>query len=336
MKNFLQLLFIGIIFLFASISAKAQTEGELTFKFTQVQPVTVTKNVLAVWIENSSGTFVRTKMRYWRAGTTDDHLPTWKAKSGQNIVDASTGATLTSSSTPTAFGAKTVKWDGKTGALTALTTVPDGTYKVFVESAWSNSAPDNQHQDIQSYTFTKGPAADHVVGTNTTNFTNITLDWVPSTPIPTYTVTVSANPPAAAATVTGGGTFNQNTSCMVSFTANPDYTFINWTGDTNPSTSPAYSFTLTANISLVANFSYTPNAILETKTNNISVFPNPTNGIFNIKTDNLTNLIIRDITGKIVLQTNSKVVDLTNYTSGLYFVQIFADGNIYNTKIIKN
>ena len=58
-------------------TAYSQTDGTLTFTYTQNVPAgtSATKNVLAVWIEDNAGTFVKTKLRRWGGGTSD-HLPT--------------------------------------------------------------------------------------------------------------------------------------------------------------------------------------------------------------------------------------------------------------------
>ncbi len=177
-KIFMLSLAIGFVLLSNTINVKAQTAGTLTFTYTQTAPsASATKNVMAVWIEDNSGTFVKTKMRYW-SNSTNDHLPSWVSKSAQNVVDATTGATRTASTVPSAFGAKTITWDGKNAAGTL---VPDGVYKVFVESSYCNPEPSNgQHWIITSFTFTKGTATDHQTPTGPANFSNISLDWVPN------------------------------------------------------------------------------------------------------------------------------------------------------------
>jgi uncharacterized protein YjdB len=75
----------------------------------------------------------------------------------------------------------------------------------------------------------------------------------------TYTVSLSANP-TAGGTVSGGGTYNYGSSCTVTATANSGYTFTNWTENgSQVSTNANYSFTVTANRTLAANF--TTNAV---------------------------------------------------------------------------
>lgn len=69
-----------------------------------------------------------------------------------------------------------------------------------------------------------------------------------------YTVSVTANP-SNGGTVSGGGTYNQGTSCTVHATANTGYSFVNWTENGNQvSTNANYTFTVNGNRNLVANF----------------------------------------------------------------------------------
>lgn len=78
---------------------------------------------------------------------------------------------------------------------------------------------------------------------------------VTRTPITnSYIVSVSANP-SNGGTVSGGGTYNQGTSCTVHASANTGYTFVNWTENGNQvSTNANYTFTVNGNRNLVANF----------------------------------------------------------------------------------
>lgn len=69
-----------------------------------------------------------------------------------------------------------------------------------------------------------------------------------------YTVSVTANP-TNGGTVSGGGTYNQGTSCTVHATANTGYSFVNWTENGNQvSTNANYTFTVNGNRNLLANF----------------------------------------------------------------------------------
>ena len=73
-----------------------------------------------------------------------------------------------------------------------------------------------------------------------------------------YTIAVSASP-SADGTVSGGGTFAAGSSDTVTATANSGYNFVNWTANGSVvSTSASYTLTLSGNVTLVANFTPTP------------------------------------------------------------------------------
>jgi hypothetical protein len=72
--------------------------------------------------------------------------------------------------------------------------------------------------------------------------------------IQTFTISLLANP-ANAGTVSGDGTYNYGASCTVTATPYQRYLFANWTENgTVVSTDQSYTFTVTANRNLVANF----------------------------------------------------------------------------------
>ncbi|MBO7133457.1 MAG: C10 family peptidase [Bacteroidales bacterium] len=88
--------------------------------------------------------------------------------------------------------------------------------------------------------------------------------------INTYTISVTANP-AEYGTVNGGGNYTHGQTVTLNATANTDYSFVNWTENGNiVSTEAEYSFTATANRTLVANFA--------TITYTITASANPTEG----------------------------------------------------------
>ena len=172
-------IFTTVFTICLSVGLFAQTAGTLTFTFTQVahSPCYQSNyNVLAAWIETSSGTFVKTKLRYCCGGNTLDHLPTWSVNAGgtssnssaANKTDATTGSTLHG------FGTKTFTWDGKNVNGTSNgTLVADGTYKVAIQETWNHGGGNTV---TTYYTFTKGPAADHQTPATDANFSTISLD----------------------------------------------------------------------------------------------------------------------------------------------------------------
>jgi len=90
----------------------------------------------------------------------------------------------------------------------------------------------------------------------------------------TATITAQANPPAGGL-VSGGGVINDGATATVIAVPNAGYQFINWTESGTPvSTAASYSFTVTANRNLTANFgnglTITTSSLLPAGTNGIS------------------------------------------------------------------
>ena len=81
-----------------------------------------------------------------------------------------------------------------------------------------------------------------------------------------FTITATANP-TEGGTVTGTGSYLQGNSCSLTATPNEGYTFVNWTENGNQvSDTPIYSFTVTGDRTLIANFSEVQNTITQTST----------------------------------------------------------------------
>lgn len=148
----------------------AQTSGTLTFTVSLASHSAGygTKHVTAVWLEDVSGAFVKTKYRMASGHTLNSHLPVWKANSGSNVIDATTGSTLS------AYTPITISWNG-TNVSAAL--VPDGVYRVYTEVTWDDGS---SNHDTTSVVFTKGAAGVHLTPDDKTNFKSMTLDWLPS------------------------------------------------------------------------------------------------------------------------------------------------------------
>lgn len=251
-----------------SISLQAQTLGFLTFTFTPVTKAPCyagSRNVLAIWIQTNSFSFVKTKLRNAGASTAD-HLPSWAANSGGssancmsaacNVVDATTGATLAS------FTPKTIVWDGKDAAGTL---VPDGVYMVSIQETWNHGSGSTA---LTSYTFTKGPVIDSQTLPGDAVFSNIQLDWIPSM-----------------------------TGIAKSASINPE----------------------------------------------ITIYPNPTSGIFNISYSKANSIKVLNTLGSIVYEekinqsTERKTsVNLTNFANGIYIINVSNNDGYLNYKVVLN
>ena len=105
------------------------------------------------------------------------------------------------------------------------------------------------------YAFTNWTSGSTVVSTNATYRFSVSTDrTLTANFVRRYTITASANP-TVGSTVTGGGTFNSGSSCTLRATPASGYVFTNWTsGSTVVSTNAVYTFTVSANRTLKANF----------------------------------------------------------------------------------
>lgn len=156
--------------LFFSITLFGQTAGELivSVSTSQAGGNYSPRNVLAIWVADDSGNFVKTLLAY--ANRRKTHLNTWQATttsagSAYNTVDAITGATKNSHAT------RNCSWDGTDvdGNL-----VPDGSYKVWMELTDKNGTG-----NFSSFPFTKGPAVDEQSPSNKPSFSSISINWTP-------------------------------------------------------------------------------------------------------------------------------------------------------------
>lgn len=125
-----------------------------------------------------------------------------------------------------------------------------GTYN-YGNSCTLNATP------AAGYAFVNWTKNGTQVSTNTSYTFTVTESaaYVAHFQLQTFTVNVNANP-TEGGTVTGGGTFNYGETCTVTATANEGYDFVNWAqGFFSVSNEASYTFTVTNNVNLTANFS---------------------------------------------------------------------------------
>ena len=84
-----------------------------------------------------------------------------------------------------------------------------------------------------------------------------------------------------------------------------------------------------------SDFSLSDNEIIDE--NNLLIYPNPTGSIINIKSNNNFSSTIYDINGKKILYTKSKIIDISDFSKGIYIIKIKDEINnsIETKKIIK-
>jgi MYXO-CTERM domain-containing protein len=129
------------------------------------------RNIVAVWIEDSAGAFVKTIGRY--AATRRGSLVAWTTAAGPGDADAVSGATRQNHVAPL-----TVTWDMKNRAGAE---VPDGTYKIRMEVADRNSNAAAQNNQ-GTFTFAKNAAG----STQTTaggGFTDVVITYSVVAPV---------------------------------------------------------------------------------------------------------------------------------------------------------
>lgn len=157
--------------LIASLLAASAASGQTlssTFTTTSNGGNYAPRNIVAVWVEDSNGTFVKTIGR-WASREKAD-LKGWIAKAGNADTDAVSGATRSNHT-----GMLTVNWDlkNKQGAV-----VPDGTYTIRMELSDRNTTSASQNRQ-GSFTFVKSGTAQSQTGLMNAGFTGVSITFSP-------------------------------------------------------------------------------------------------------------------------------------------------------------
>jgi len=167
-KNLLVILF----FLISTIILNAQTQGELTVSTatSEAGGNYAPRNIVAIWVEDGSGNFVKTLLAY--AANRITHLNIWQASTAAagtefNTVDAITGATRNS------HGTRNCSWNASdfNGTL-----VMDGTYNIWMELTDQNGTG-----NYSSFPFTKGTNPETLSPADVLSFSSIDINWIPDT-----------------------------------------------------------------------------------------------------------------------------------------------------------
>ena len=121
------------------------------------------KNIVAIWVENSSGEYVKSLLVY--ADEYKRHLTNWVSNSSYDVSDAVTGATVNT------HGTRSCTWDGTDvdGNIVA-----DGTYRVCMELTDKNSTG-NYHY----FEFLKDSVSHTLTPTDVSSFSDISITWTP-------------------------------------------------------------------------------------------------------------------------------------------------------------
>jgi len=145
-----------------------------------------------------------------------------------------------------------------TSGNTTVTLTGDSNVTIGTGTKTFSSLAVNGSTTVSGFSFTIKPTV--TVGSNVTlhytavNGSNTWEGDLTVTANQVYTVSVASNN-TNYGTVSGGGQYNYNQSCTVTATPADGYMFTNWTSNGSVvSTDASYTFNVTANVDLVANF----------------------------------------------------------------------------------
>jgi len=170
MKRLLSL----IIAFFISQILFSQTAGTMTFTATTVNYTAEhsPKHILAIWIADNSGNWVKTRKFMSSNPSYRQFLTNFKnaTSNSYNATDAITGSTISNHNTGV-NNPQNVSWNGKNNSGTLLA---DGTYRVYIEFTSANATG-----KVYYCSFVKGAAAIDTTYANQTYFNSIHLTWTP-------------------------------------------------------------------------------------------------------------------------------------------------------------
>ena len=175
-----------------------------------------------------------------------------------NFASISPQFMISLSSTPPEGGTTTGGGSFASGTLITVSAVTAGV-SAFTSYMSERANKRAAWMPAVAYTFTNWTEGENIVSTSADYTFAVTAnrDLVANFTATTqqYSVLLSSNP-AAGGTAIGEGSFESGASVTIEAVAAVDYTFTNWTEGTNVvSTNVSYSFIVTGNRTLVANFS---------------------------------------------------------------------------------
>jgi ribosomal protein S16 len=163
-----------------------------------------------------------------------------------------------------------------------------------------------------------------------------------------FNISATANP-ANGGTITGAGVYQHNQMATLSAIANAGFSFVNWTdGGIQVSTNPNYTFIVTNDRTLVANFTITTSVTEFNTKGTVTIFPNPNLGQFTLKINNSylgeIKISIHSASGANIKEFRiikteeeySETIEMYNVPAGLYYLNMITDkGKILRTIIVK-
>jgi hypothetical protein len=171
---------------------------------------------------------------------------------------------------------------------------------------------------------------------------DVEINFIPIINPETFTVTLSVNP-AEAGTVSGAGVFEEGKNISIEATPNDKYEFVNWTKEEVViSTELSFSFTVTEDVVLTANFKETLNIPDINSAGRFTIFPNPVKDLLRIVKENTDNVRIEiyNMYGSIIqtleIQSKETVINVSHLPMGVYFVRLVNNQTVSALQFIKN
>ncbi len=296
----------------ASPVSSGTVSGGGTYEDGQTATVSATPSIgywFASWTSN--GTVVSTSSAYSFVVTGNTSLvANFKLK------------TYAVSATPSQAGSGTVTGAGtySHGASVTLVATPNTGYRF---ASWTSNGTEVSTSSAYSF----------VVTGNTSLVANFELK--------TYAVSATSSP-AGSGTVTGAGTYSHGASVTLEATPITGYRFASWTSNgTEVSTSSAYTFVVTGDTSLVANFEDITGIIEDGLKESISIYPNPTNRHITVSGEgaDMKSIAVYDFMGRLRgrynVNTDEAIIDFTGYPSGVYLVVVKTNTVTFTKKIVR-
>ena len=285
-----------------SVSANPSNGGSVTGggSYNQGQSCTVSATAnsgytFVNWTEN--GTQVSTNATY-----------TFTVTSSRNLVAHFTtqGYVITAIADPSVGGVITGSGGYNYGETCTLTATANTGYTF---QRWTKNG--TQVSTNPTYSFTVTESAMYTAHFNAQN----------------YTVTVAANP-SNAGSVSGGGSYTYGQTCTVTASANNGYAFTNWTENgSQVSTNASYSFTVTGNRNLLANFAQNTHTIHATAGANGIITPSGTITVAHGANQSFSMIPDSDYEVQEVYIDGNPIGAMTSYT----FTNVTADHYIHVT-----
>ncbi|PWD98934.1 T9SS-dependent choice-of-anchor J family protein [Marinilabilia rubra] len=140
--------------------------------------------------------------------------------------------------------------------------------------------------------------------------------------------------------ISGTGAYIYGQTVELEATPAPSFNFVNWTENGEVvSANPFYSFIASEDRALVAHFE-APVSVNETASDfKLKVYPNPFNRLIFVEGQNIRNIEVLNVRGKIMKEievvSNPETIHLEELPAGIYFIRITTDDGSFTTKLLK-